>query len=298
MHARMTLIGMETELNNQAVPKSIADTWTLENEGFDKDTLLACIVQTGGQFEPLYTNPEYFHMMSGYWWKKWTRTFTKWFDAFDLEYQPLWNKDGFKEITEETHDTGSESTEHGTETVVDGATSYSKQGQDTEVVDDDTTSTSTTNVVDQLSGKDITDHDYKGTKDNENEVSAFDSSNYSPHDQSHEVIESLKDETTLEYGKKDVTDTTVTGSGTDDKTTTKNWSESGSGSNDETTTVEGSSSTDKSNDREYTHTSHEWGNIGVTTSQSMLAEELRIQSWSIYQHMADLFCKELLIQVY
>ena len=257
---------METELNSQAVPKSIADTWTLENEGFDKDTLLACIVQTGGQFEPLYTNPEYFRMMSGYWWKRWTRTFTKWFDAFDIEYDPLENYDRHEQWHEDTFDDGSESTETNVETVVD----------------DDATGRVDTTDKNTQSGTDKTEHDYEASKDVENEISAFDSGSYQPHDQSHVDDDVTVDDTTVTYGKVDTRVIASTTGSTDDSTTTS----------------EGTSATDKTNDRDFDHEGRIHGNIGVVSSQQMLKQELDIQAWNIYQHIADIFCKEMLIQVY
>ena len=46
------------------------------------------------------------------------------------------------------------------------------------------------------------------------------------------------------------------------------------------------------------HTAHLYGNIGVTTSAAMLAEFYNVAKWNLYEHMADVFGSELLIQVY
>lgn len=46
------------------------------------------------------------------------------------------------------------------------------------------------------------------------------------------------------------------------------------------------------------HTAHLYGNIGVTTSSAMVAEWYAISKWNIFEHMADVFCSELLIPVY
>lgn len=46
------------------------------------------------------------------------------------------------------------------------------------------------------------------------------------------------------------------------------------------------------------HSGHLYGNIGVTTSQQMLESELQIAEWSLYDHIADLFIKDLCIAVY
>lgn len=40
------------------------------------------------------------------------------------------------------------------------------------------------------------------------------------------------------------------------------------------------------------------GNVGVTTSQKMLEEELRISEWNLYEHITDLFLSEFVIPIY
>ena len=142
MNARITLIGIEAQLN--FAEKSIADTWACEYGDFDKDTLLSAIITTGGRFETIYTDPEYFRMMCGYWWKKWQATIDKWFDAFSQEYNPLWDRNGFETVHEDTYDVGTNDTETTTN----------------EVVDDDTTAHVNNNV------------------------SAYDQTTYQPHDES------------------------------------------------------------------------------------------------------------------
>ena len=46
------------------------------------------------------------------------------------------------------------------------------------------------------------------------------------------------------------------------------------------------------------HNAHLFGNIGVTTSQQMLREELDVVTWNLYEHIADLFLEEFCILVY
>ena len=209
MNARITLIGIQTDLMSRSEPKSIADTWALDNERFDKDVLLSAIIEKGGRFEPLYSDPDYFNDMCVYWWSKWKRTFEKWFDIWDVSYTPLENYDRHELTHEDTHD------------VIDNDTTYSN------TKDDDYTT--------------------------ENLVSAYDVSTYSPHDK---VI------------------------GTDDETNT------GSGTND--------TDADKDFDREsYIH-----GNIGVMYATDMIDRELRSNYFNEYNHMADIFCSEMLIRVY
>ena len=207
MNARITLIGTQTDLMSRN--KSIAETWTLANEHFDKDVLLSTIVEKGGRFEVLYTDPDYFNSMCEYWWLKWKRTFEKWFDIWDVKYTPLENYDRREETHEDTHD------------VIDNDTSYSS----------------------------TTDDDYTV----KNNISAYDSGTYQPHD---ETI------------------------GTDDRT------DEGTGTND--------TDADKDFDRDsYIH-----GNIGVMYATDMIDRELKSNYFNAYNHMADIFCSELLIRVY
>ena len=57
--------------------------------------------------------------------------------------------------------------------------------------------------------------------------------------------------------------------------------------------------TDKvDNDRDVDHTGRIHGNIGVTTSQAMLKEELNVRYNNVYNMMSDVFIKELLVAVY
>lgn len=92
----------------------------------------------------------------------------------------------------------------------------------------------------------------------ENKVSAFDSSTYQPHDESNS-------------------------SGTDDRTTD----------------FDGNMDADSTNDRDFDREYHSWGNWGISmTAQKLLESELEVQKFNIYNHMVDLFCKDLLITVF
>ena len=51
-------------------------------------------------------------------------------------------------------------------------------------------------------------------------------------------------------------------------------------------------------DTNYKHTAHIHGNIGVTQSGEMLLNWYDVSKWSLYEHMTDLFKKELLICIY
>ena len=63
---------------------------------------------------------------------------------------------------------------------------------------------------------------------------------------------------------------------------------SGTSSGSSETTTEGKSE----------HTGHLYGNIGVTTSQEMLTQELDVQRFNLIQQITDLFLTEYCIMVY
>lgn len=51
-------------------------------------------------------------------------------------------------------------------------------------------------------------------------------------------------------------------------------------------------------DSETHRHAHLYGNIGVTTSQQMLRDELDIATWNLYEHISDLFIEEFCILIY
>lgn len=239
------MVGMEKELNRSQ--KSITDAWDLPSiENFDKDTLLAGLIVKGGQFGCLYQDPDYFYMMCSYFWKRWEPVFTDWFKTLQIEYSPLENYDRIEE---------SKTTPGVTDTITNS-------GKDT------TTPSGTTTVTEEFTPnlKQVA----------ETEVSAYDSSSYSP---------------------KEKTTTTPTAiSGGQGKDTTTN-----------TTTYTGAK-TEVDHGHVITNTKEGFdqfesrihGNIGVTTSQQMLISQMELQrDWgNVYDHISDIFIKEMLITIW
>lgn len=63
-------------------------------------------------------------------------------------------------------------------------------------------------------------------------------------------------------------------------------------------TSESTGSSETNTDGTSTHSGHLYGNIGVTTSQEMLREELDVQKFNLIQQITDLFLTEFCIMVY
>jgi len=49
---------------------------------------------------------------------------------------------------------------------------------------------------------------------------------------------------------------------------------------------------------ENNHTSHQYGNIGVTSAQALFMRETEVARFNMYEHIADLFATEFCIMVY
>lgn len=246
---------MRTEDTDQ--PRSLTDPWILSEDvhNFNANTLLAAIMNKGAQMEPLYaTDPIFFYRMNKQWWEKWYPTFDSWCKVLEQEYEPLWDRNGYEEVHEDTYDVGTNDTVKGSTEVMDDDTSYSKSGSKTTVEDEDLTNHSIT----------------------ENTVSAYNADTYQPNDKSE-----------------------VTGQGTDDKTTTENWSESGTGTDDRTTTFNETTDNDSTNDKDFDRTYHSWGNWGISqTSQKLLQSELEVRYFNIYDRMSDIFLDEMAVRVF
>lgn len=66
-------------------------------EGIDKETLTDNIILRGGEFEVVYSNPDFYKAAIGVWSKKYQRTFEKWINALNISYNPLENYDRMEE---------------------------------------------------------------------------------------------------------------------------------------------------------------------------------------------------------
>lgn len=232
-------MGIETALNHEN--KSIVDSTGITNSNFNSDILKATIISKGATFETLYADADYFYYVVSLFWLKWSRTFNEWFDAFDIEYNPLDNYDRHEQIVDTTADESS------------GSNSESS------------TSTHDANNSGSLSSTTNEDSESHTT----NTVSAMDSTDYEPHDKSDV------------NGGVDTTVAQTTGDVIDEESTNN---------------VMGSNSS--TFNREYDHTAHIWGNIGVTTSSAMLLEYLKARKVNVYDCIADIFTNELCLKVY
>ena len=73
--------------------------------GIDKDTLVNNIMLRGGEFEVVYSNPDFYKSAIGLWSNKHYRTFEKWINALSIDYNPLENYDRMEEWTDDEKET-------------------------------------------------------------------------------------------------------------------------------------------------------------------------------------------------
>lgn len=186
-------------------------------EGLNKETLVENILQESGDFEVLYSDFDFMKNSIGLVSRKWNRTFQKWWDALQLEYDPIYNYDRYEEWTDEGTDSGTVGNE----------------------------------------GKSTSDEHSSGSGNTTTNVNSYDSNTFQPDGQS----------TSTQSASSGGVDTSNT-------TETRNLKTTGK------------------------HNGHLYGNIGVTTSQQMLESELELDAWNVYEHITDVFVKELCIMVY
>ena len=96
--AKMTLIGFYNAFEDSS---SIFSDLVLP-EGINKDLFINTLLMDAGEFEVLYDDPDFFKNMITLWGKKWQRTFEKWYQALQVQYDPLNNYDRTEEWTTDT----------------------------------------------------------------------------------------------------------------------------------------------------------------------------------------------------
>lgn len=139
--------------------------------GIDKQTLVNNILLEGGEFEVLYSDPNFLQNMIGVWSNKWQRTMTKWIDALNVKYNPLENYDRMEEW-------------------VDNNNRKEHVGRNENATGHDESSSS-------------------GSGNTENTRSAYNSSVYQPHDNaaSSSTGSNTSDSSTSAYGNTDTNQT-------------------------------------------------------------------------------------------
>lgn len=92
--AKMTLLGFYNAMEAYNTP--LFDEMVLP-AGIDKEIFIDALLMECGEMEVLYANPDFFRNAVTAWSKKWLRTFLKWYEALQVQYDPLNNYDRTEE---------------------------------------------------------------------------------------------------------------------------------------------------------------------------------------------------------
>lgn len=287
-------------------------------EDYDRDALLFEIIQRSGQLYPYHQQPAMLKTAIRLWFARNFLNFDRTMEALMSEYDPIENYNRYEDWTRtpdlsdtNTH-TGQDSTAHS------GNDSLVHTGQDTVADTGKDTTTHSGKDTTKNSGTDSDLHtftNYKetvteaGGKTTEEQVSAFDSGTYQA---SKKTIETYGDPSTR------TTEKAITGSNTDalthgkqeelthghkeelehghTETTTRGTTDTQNYSSSEATTY-GSTFTERHTGNEK-YTAHLHGNIGVTTTQQMIEQEIELRKYDVYNDIAMRFEHEFLVQVY
>lgn len=253
-HATISLIGLlradSTVLDNFHIP-----------EGLDKSTLFDEIIMECSEMEIVYPEPEFFKTAVGIWSMGQLANWEKLWKMYSLEYNPIENYDRY----EDSHDYGVNKDNEVTNGSRGGGTKQTSAKNNTNT----STDTETRNMKDENT---YTSHQ---EYDNTSQVKAFNESSWA--DREH------NNGTTDENGKN-----TLEMTGTDKHKI------DGSGDELTTTSTTQNESTNGNTDRNATNDLWRWGhthgNIGVTTTQQMMEQELAF--WGEKFNIYDFICRE------
>lgn len=267
------------------VARSLTDSWELDPakeydyEGnptgethtlpFDSSVLLDTIMLKGGELGILFNNVATYYKMNDSWWQKWKPTFQKWWEVEEIEYNPMWDRDGRRKFHEDIDDDGhSDTTTHGegSENTTD-SDEWSESGEQNVSTHDGKSDTYT-----KSHSRDI------------NSVSAYDAGDtLTTHDQQeHQTGLDGNGDSVLNTYSSEV-DTTYTKHGERD------------GQSNTSTENDGTSNTLTGNERDIDHAYREWGQWGISTiSQNMYALQIKVRYQNnLYEKMSDIFIREM-----
>ena len=329
---RMTLIGLYNY--KQTFNQDLFSGLELP-EGYDKQTFIDSLLLEHGEKPVLYSNPDFMQNAISAWGRKWFLELSRIYEALTAEYNPIYNYDRYedyedhegKKLTSQTN-AGRKATDKPkydddvtndfdvvTEQNVNGTTTTEQLTDGTSTTEQLTDGTSTTeqltdgtSTIEQLTSGEV-----------EHQVSADNSGTYQP--ESKDITNGGKSETTTNAGKTETTTNagkteTTTNAGKTETTTNAGKTESTFDAGKVTVANDGTikrhiegttqdlaetsnSKTEDAETRNFHHTAHLYGNIGVTTSAQMVTEivEQRIK-YNLYETACRLFANDLLIGIY
>ena len=243
-------------------------------DGIDPDVLKGEIMLQFGLLQPLYSEPEIMKNAIIQWFQARQWTFQHLLNIITAEYSPIENVDRHDQWTR-TVERALDRTDNATDGINE---TYTRSNTETSSATDEreTENSLTRN----------TESDVDTTGETIGQVSAFNSSSWQNSDKNNSTGNTTGSEDVTESGTGSVSDThsgTKTLSGTDGKTGTNTHR----------------NIADEDEDTTETYTQHLHGNIGVTTNQAMIEQELALLAhFNIYSWIAMNLRDSLFLEVY
>lgn len=268
--AKMTLLGLYNYNNH------IFDGLQFP-AGIDRQVAINEILLRSGEFEIIYPDMQFLADAITHWGVKHYRTFEQWIRALSIEFDPLYNYDRFEEYTDAKSAQGQQTSGSKTSGQTTSADVESTRSDASKSGSDDRLSQSISSTDSQSETKD----------DKTRKVSAYDEATY----QNRE-----KEETTANSegggngyaANRDEAHSSGTDSSQGDTVRTGH-----TGAESSQETVASSNQVEQAK-----HSAHIYGNVGVTTSTTMLEDFLRVERFTIYEQIADIFIDEFCILIY
>lgn len=91
---KMTIYGLNNYMTS--VQDDLFSGLTLPT-GITRDVVIKNILKESADFETLYSDPYFLQELITNWSAKWYDTFEKWYNALQIEYEPLYNFDRYEE---------------------------------------------------------------------------------------------------------------------------------------------------------------------------------------------------------
>lgn len=256
----------------------------------EADNLINSIIMETAELEVLYSSPVFMKTIIGVWSKKELPTWNRIYAAAQAEYNPIENYDR----QETSSDTATASRQHsGTDTTTNtGTDTVTNSGKDTtQLSGTDTSSTTVDNDVSR-GGTDATR--YSGSDVTTNRVAGFDSNTLVNKEDSTTAYGKVE---SITHGETIATDETVTGSLTHGQKSELTHGHVEATQHGLTQAMQHGEKIEDSTSN--SHTSRIHGNIGVTTSQQMLEQELEVApKLNITNYIVDSFKKRFCLLVY
>lgn len=282
-------------LGAYAYDDTLFDNFSLHEEitTIDKNELIDYIIYENADMPLHVVNLDLLKIKIGLWCKKNKENWLRMYEALYQKYNPLHNFDRYEETTDRSKGEGKRNTTNTGNGTNNQSVNLLHKGDKTDTLNtSEATSYGKTESTSKNFGETET---HTGTETNAHENTAFNAG----------VSLTARDTIT-----KNLTDTldhdesgTLTSGGTDTlrKTgtikTADNFSE-------DTTTTGRTTTTDTGNetyidDKTLTHGGHLWGNIGVTTSQKMLQDEIDVRfNNNFYDIISNQFRLEFCVLIY